>query len=491
MINTNIKKNTIYSIIKTGASIIFPLITFPYISRVLLTENVGKVNFGLSIVSYFSLMASLGITTYAIRECSAVRDDKERLSNTASQIWSINIITTVVSYIVLAITLIFANKLANYRVLIIIQSLSIVATTLGADWLNSAMEDFKFITLRTVFFQVISLLLMFLFVHQPKDYMKYALISLVSSAGANVINIWYRRRYCKVRFTLDINWRHHMSPILYLFVMLLAQTVFNSIDSTMLGFMHGDYEVGIYSAAHKIVNIINQLVGALLWVIMPRMAYLFAERNYDGINKMLRKVLGFNMLLGLPCAVGCCTISEDIIRVVAGKSYMEAVPVLRILLIGFVFSLVGGNFLGNAILLPSKQEKYYMVVCCITAIVNIIGNSIFIPLFGAQAAAGTTAVCSLTILVLLLPKVDNNVKIDGIGKIIISPIIGCFGIIVACLLAKVVNNIWLRVALSLFSSIGIYGFILVLMKNELVDELLVGLKNRYKKVGHDREVENS
>ena len=99
----SIKKNSIYSVIKTGASIVFPLITFPYISRVLLTENVGKINFGLSVVSYFSLIASLGITTYAIRECSAEREDKKRLSNTASQIFSINVIAAVSAYILLHI----------------------------------------------------------------------------------------------------------------------------------------------------------------------------------------------------------------------------------------------------------------------------------------------------------------------------------------------------------------------------------------------------
>ena len=378
MTQKSIKKNSVYSILKTGSSILFPLITFPYITRVLRAENVGKINFGLSIVSYFSLIASLGITTYAIRECSAVRGDKEKLSNTASQIWSINIITTVIAYIAMAITLFFYHKLDNYRVLIGIQSLSILFTTLGADWLNQAMEDFKYITLRTVTFQLISLLLMFIFVHKPEDYMKYVIISLVSSSGASFVNIWYRRKYCKVGFISNIQngieWNRHMMPIFCLFVMILAQTIFNSVDSTMLGLMHGDYEVGIYSAAHKISNIINQVVGSLLWVIMPRMSYYFAAKQYDEVNKLLRKVLGFNMLLGLPCAVGCIAIAEDIIRVAAGKDFLEAAPVLQILMIGFVFSLIGGNFLGNAVLLPSKQEKYYMIVCCIAAVVNVIGN---------------------------------------------------------------------------------------------------------------------
>lgn len=150
MSNRSLKINTIFNAIKTFSSIIFPLITFPYISRTLLAENVGKVNFGLSIISYFTLIASLGITTYAIRECAAVREDRKKLSQIASQIFSINIITTFFSYLLLVLTLVFYSKLENYKLLITIQSLSILFATLGTDWINSAMEDFKYITIRTV-----------------------------------------------------------------------------------------------------------------------------------------------------------------------------------------------------------------------------------------------------------------------------------------------------------------------------------------------------
>ena len=478
----SIKKNTLYSILKNGSAILFPLITFPYISRVLLTENVGKINFGLSIVSYFNLIASLGIATYAVRECSAVRDDKERLSNTASQIWSINIITTVVAYALLAITLTTYHKLANYRILISIQSLSIIFTTLGADWLNQAMEDFRYITLRTVSFQFISLLLMFVFVHKPEDYMKYAVISLVSGSGSSIVNIWYRRRYCNIRFIKDIrygiDWKRHMIPILYLFVMILAQTIFNSVDSTMLGLIHGDWEVGIYSTAHKISNIINQGVASVLWVIMPRMSYYFAEKKYDEANNLLRKILGFNLLLGLPCAVGCVMIAKDIILVISGEAYIAAAPVLQILMVGFVFSLIGGNFLGNAILLPSKREKYYMFVCCITAVINVVSNYIFIPMYGARAAAGTTAICSLIIMILLFFRIDKNVKIQNVGRLVLSPVIGCFGIVIVCLLCQSIGKLWIRVGASLIGSACIYGGILVILRNELVRELFTSIKNR-------------
>ena len=182
-----------------------------------MAENVGKINFVCSIISYFSLLASLGVSTYAIRECSKVRDNIEKLDSLSSQIFSMNIISTLIAYVALAITLVVARPLDNYRILICIQSATILFTTLGADWINSVMEDFKFITVRTVGMQLVSLFLMFVFVHKPNDYITYVIISVVASSGANIINIFYRSRFCKTRFTLSIDWKRHLPPIMLLF----------------------------------------------------------------------------------------------------------------------------------------------------------------------------------------------------------------------------------------------------------------------------------
>lgn len=155
--DNKVRKNSIYSLLKAFSQVVFPLITFPYISRVLHAENVGKVNFANSIISYVSLAASLGITTYAVRECSKIKDDKNKLENMVGQIISFNMVTTFIAYIGLALALLAAKPLENYREMIIILSTTVLFTTLGADWLNTAMEDFKYITVRTFLFQLIFL----------------------------------------------------------------------------------------------------------------------------------------------------------------------------------------------------------------------------------------------------------------------------------------------------------------------------------------------
>lgn len=473
MQQTSLKKNSILNAIKTISSIIFPLITFPYISRVLLPENVGKVNFSVSYVSYFSMIASLGITTYAIRECSAVRESKEKLGQKSSEIFSINVCTTFLAYILLAISLIIFRKLDVYRTLVIIQSTTILFTTLGADWLNSAMEDFKYITLRTIIFQIISIILMFIFVRTEADYIKYAAITVFSTSGANITNIFYRKKYCKVRFTKDMQLKKHLKPILLLFVMILAQTIFSSADVTMLGIMKGDYAVGIYSTAHKIENIISQIVSSLAWVTMPRMSFYFAENDYDKINQILKKIFGLLMCIGIPAVVGVCALAKEIVIIVGGESYIEAALPLRILMISFAFSLIGGSFLGNMVLLPSKKEKIYMFVCCITACVNVVLNYILIPIGGANAAALTTTLSSFLIMIMLLIKKDKKIKLDYIKDAMLSPCVGAIGILVLCkVIGMFILNVYLKTLCCISGSIILYGIILIFMKNEFAMQVI-------------------
>lgn len=476
---TSIKKNSALSIIKTISGIIFPLITFPYISRVLKPDNVGKVNFGLSVISYFSMIATLGITTYAIRECSAVRNDREALSKRASEIFSINICTTIAAYLLLGLSLLFFRKLDNYRMLIIIQSTSILFTTLGTEWLNFAMEDLKYITLRTFVFQIISLLLIFLFVKSEDDYLKYAAISVFSSSGANVVNMFYRRRFCRISFTVKMNLRRSLKPIMLLFVMILAQNVFGNVDQTMLGLMKGDYEVGIYSLALKVMNVISMTVGSLVLVFMPRLSIYFAEKDYVNANSMLEKAFSLLMFIGLPSIAGVWAISEEIALLVGGDSYIASALPLNILICSFGFNLIGGNFLGNMVLLPSGREDTFMWICCVTSAFNIILNYLLIPYGGAVAAAFTTAISSFLQMVLLLIKKDKRVRLDYLAHVMVSPLVGSVVLFIYCKIIGVfINDYIIRTIISILGSVILYVLVLLIMKNELCIEILGIVKSK-------------
>ncbi len=472
MKEANVQKNTVYSVIKSAAAILFPLISFPYASRVLLTEGVGKINFGNSVISYFSLIATLGISTYAIRECARVRHDRNALSETASQLYSINLLTTLVSYVLLALTLVVVDRLDEYRLLIIVQSSIIMFTTLGADWLNAAMEDFKFVTLRTVLFQVLALAGMFLFVHSPDDYMIYAVINVVSASGANIVNIFYRRRYCKIGITKTLNLKRHLPSILLMFSLLLSQTVYINSDVTIIGFFRGDHEVGLYSTAVKIYTIVNTMVASVATVLMPKLSYQYARQDYKEINSLLRYGLGFIVTLGLPCLVGINALCGEIIHVLAGDAYMEAVPALHILTISLAASFAGG-FVGNLILIPSSREGICLRTSLVSAGVNLALNVILIPLVGFVAAAATTAIAEITSFVIAVRYVEPQIKLGNLKSILLAPVIGCVLIVVAVIAVRcLVQTILLRVIISVAVSVIVYAATLLLMKQEFIMNLL-------------------
>lgn len=469
----SLKVNSILNTLKSVFSIIFPLITFPYVSRVLGPLNVGKVNFGNTFVGYFSLIASLGVTTYAIRECSTVRDDKRKLETVASEIFSINVVTTVVAYVLLAITMVLFRKLDVYRSLIIVQSSAILFRTWGADWINSAMEDFKYITIRTMLIQVLSLIAMFILVRNESDYFRYAVISVVASSGSDLANVLYRRKYCTIRLTRTMRWGVHFRPIVMLFVMIMAQTVFNNADITMLGLMQGDYAVGIYTTAQKIKNIVSQIVSSLCWVVMPRMSLYFAQDDWEHINAMLKKVLSVMVTIGFPCIAGCSVLAGDIVTIVGGEQYADAALPLIILMLSFAVDIFGGMFLGNMICLPAKQEGVFMRACCVAAVVNVITNYLLIPWGGVSAAALTSGVAAILIAVWLLIKKDKRVKLDYVFEVIRAPLIGSLLIVAVCWgIGQFIGNMLARTGICIGAGAAVYFITMIVMKNRVVTDVL-------------------
>lgn len=464
--SNSVQKNAIFNTIKTVFGIIYPLITFPYISRVLMAENIGKINFSNSIVSYFSLIASLGVSTYAIRECSKVRDNKEELNRTASQIFSINIISTLISYFALVVTLIVARPLDNYRELICIQSATILFTTLGADWINSAMEDFKFIAIRTMGMQIVALALMFSFIHRPADYITYAIISVVASSGANLINIIYRRKFCKTRFTFQIDWKKHLPPIFTMFSLILAQTIYCNSDMTMLGLMKGDYEVGLYSTSVKIYNLVNQVVASVAFVVMPQLSANFEKEDFKRINELLRYSLNFIIVLGLPCLVGLNVICASIIGILGGDEYLGASTSLHILSISLACSFISG-WIGNMIMIPSGREKISLRSGIVSAILNVILNVFLIPIWGLNGAAFTTFLAEFTGIVVKWPYIDKRVKIKNLFNMVKAPLVGSVliavsGIVVSLIFTSHVLTTGVTIAISVI----LYAIVLLIMKDE-------------------------
>lgn len=477
----SLKLNMLLNMIKSFTSIVFPLISFPYVSKILGVESLGAYNFSTSVITYIALLAALGIDYYAVREGAKVRDDKEKFSEFVHQVFSINLISTIFSYLVLGGLIIFVPKFFEYRVLLLILGSQVLFTTLGVNWIFSIYEEYTYITVRSIIVQFVSVIAMFLFIKTEEDVWVYATITVIASVGSNIFNFFFSRRYCNLKFTLHIDWKAHLKPILVLFGMGAAATVYANSDMIMLGFMKGEYSVGIYSVSMKIHTIIKLMLSSAVLVSIPRLSMLLGQKRKDEANAVASNVYATLMTLVVPGICGLIVLSREVVIILSDEAFGSAIYSHIILCFAMFFAL-GSYFWGQAVLVPSKKEHVVLKVTIWSAVVNIILNCIFIPIFSEVAAAFTTLIAELIGFIWNYREGHKCVQIKGTLKILLKIMLGCIPIIVCSVLLKcfIESMILYTVTLIVISAL-LYAVIEIVLKNEAVYEIYSSLKSKLKR----------
>lgn len=403
--------NAVLNFIRVGCSVIFPLITFPYTSRVLQVDNIGKVNYANSIITYFALFAALGISTYGVRE-GARRKKGAEFDRFASEIFSLNLLTTAISYAVLFVMLAAVPKFRDYRAVILIQSMTIVLTTLGVEWVNTVYEDFFYITVRSITVQLLCIGALFLFIHRPEDYLKYTCISVMSSSIMCIANWIYCRRHVRIRLLLSGDIFRHLYPMFIFFANSLAITIYVSADTTMLGWIAGDYYTGLYAVSVKIYQIVKRLMTAVYTVTIPRLSRFAGRGERDSYRKLMTQIAGSVILLLIPCMTGLVVYARDIILIISGETYLPAVRSLQILGVALLFA-VGSGVVVNCINTPNGFEKTSLGATIAAAVVNVSLNMVLIPVLRQDGAALTTVIAEAMVLIICLVRLgDVNRYLD-------------------------------------------------------------------------------
>ena len=307
--------NMLLNFLKTIFTTVFPLITFKYVTSVLGKEGIGAINFSNSIIQYFSIFAALGISTYAIRECAKVRNSNEKISLLSSELFSINIISTLISYSILFFIVLFVPALSTNRILILILSVSIICTTLGTEWVNIVYEDFLYITIRTIFFQIFTFVLVIFFVKNQTDIFKYALISSFSSFVINFLNYMYVKKYVNLKLLFNKKLLRHLKPIFTIFAMNIAISIYVTSDITILGFLRGETEVGLYTVSSKIYSCIKTILASVISVTIPRFAYII-DSNKEEYLVQLKSIFSIILLFGIPIVVGIILLPDFFITII-------------------------------------------------------------------------------------------------------------------------------------------------------------------------------
>lgn len=478
----SLKINTLLNTIRQSLTILFPLITFPYVSRVLGTDEFGRYTFSASVVTYFQLFAAFGISTFAIREGAAIRNDRKAISGLASDLFTFNIITCSIAYIALFLLVIFNPKINSYAELVLIQSSCMILTILGMDWVNNVYEDFLYITVRYIVIQIIALICIFAFVRSSADTAKYCLILVGGSYGGNLLNLLYIRRYIDLPKLSRFPIKKYIIPLSILFVNSLATTIYVNSDVTMIGAFLNDTEVGLYSFASKIYNILKYFINAAVIVTIPRFAAV-VNKNQKEYNSLLQTVLNALLIFLLPVAAGLFMLSKQIVMIAGGEEYIGGYSSLIVLSFSLVFALLA-SICTNCILIIHKLEKRVLTSTIISAVINVLLNLILIPTIGTVGAALTTVIAELINLAIqfYFCRKEAQVYLAIRRKDIVSVIAGVVEVIIVCILS---TKLWgsenlidcvKQIGFSVAVSGLLYFITLLATKNSLVYSLLLKKK---------------
>jgi O-antigen/teichoic acid export membrane protein len=425
------------------------------------------------------MLCSLGIPLYAIRESSRVRDDIRKLSISTAEILILHTLLSIIGYIVVYVLCLTVSRIQVNRTLFILLSTSIFFTTIGVSWFYNGVEDFRYITVRNIIVKIISIILLFLLVHEKSDLMWYAAISVIGTVGNNIFNLFRLKKYVRINLfrIKELNPFRHFKPSLKVFLMTVLTSIYTQLNIIMIGFIKTPTEVGYYTGANKITYILLSFTTALATVILPRLSNLIVSGNKEEFNKVSQKSIDFGILICFPIMFGVVALSSPIVHLFCGPSYEPAVLTLKILSV-IIVAISISNILAQ-ILYAQGKENIITISVLIGAIVNFILNLVLIMLFSHYGAAITTIITEILITIIEISIGKKYLPIKLITKESIVCLVGSLVMFVACItVLKLISND--LVSLFIIPIVGflIYGSIVIVAKNYLALEFIKIFKNK-------------
>lgn len=378
----SVKVNYILNLINTGTQMLFPLITFPYVCRVIEADGVGQVNFFQSIISYISLFTCLGIPMYAIREIARDRNDVVKMNRTATEILLLHSMLTLVGYIIVAILCLTVPQIQVNIPLFLILSLTIFFTAIGCEWFYQGIEDFKYITIRGLIIKTISVVLLFIFVKSKTDLLYYGCYMVFGVLGGNIFNFFRLRKYIhreNIIFS-ELHIKRHLKPVLKVFSFSVVTSIYLQLNTVLLGFFKNALAVGYFAAATKVMQMLLQMSACLGSVMMPRASHLIAENKESEFNALIQKSYDFTLAIALPMTVGLIFCAPNLITALCGVKFENSILPSQIIA-PIILMVAISNVFGIQVLFPKGKINIVTLCCGIGAVVDLVLNLCLIPFF--------------------------------------------------------------------------------------------------------------
>lgn len=475
----SLKKNGIFNVIYTVLSLIFPLVSSMYTARVLSPAGVGHVSFAVNYTSYFMTFATLGIPNYGLREVARKKSDQLGLNKFFTELFTINFITTTVSILLYIITILSIERFYRDLNLYIACGCLIVLNYFNIDWLYQGEEEYGYIVIRSFLTKLAAFLALLLLVRSKNDYIIYAWISSLASAGNNVFNMWHARK--KVSFDFrDLHIRQHMTPVFVMAAGVLLSTIYGKIDILMLGILSDDIHTGYYSNGYKLVNLVVTICTAMTTVFMPRLSYLYAE-DRKTFTEILNKGIELMVFLTVPAFAVVFLLADQIVQVLFGGEFLPAAATVRML--SSLIAVKGiGNLLCYQLVICTGNEKERLPATLWASGANIVLNALMIKPLLEIGAALASVISEIIVNGYQLAKMKKIVEMHLAKKVIIQSIISTAGM---GLTVYLVTLLELRSYLICAIAVGVGSFVYIVlnmaMKNKMAAEICQSLQKVMKK----------
>lgn len=378
----SVKVNYILNLINTGTQMLFPLITFPYVCRVIEADGIGQINFFQSIISYISLFTCLGIPMYAIREIARDRSDVVQMNRTATEILLLHSMLTLVGYAIVAILCLTVPQIQVNIPLFLILSLTIFFTAIGCEWFYQGIEDFKYITIRGLIIKTVSVVLLFILVKSKTDLLYYGCYTVFGVLGGNIFNFFRLRKYIhreNIIFS-ELHIKRHIKPVLKVFSFSVVTSIYLQLNTVLLGFLKNALAVGYFAAATKVMQMLLTMSACLGSVMMPRASHLIAENREDEFNRLIQKSYDFTLAIALPMTIGLIFCAPSLITALCGVKFEHSILPSQIIA-PIILMVAISNVFGIQVLFPKGKINVVTLCCGIGAVADLILNLCLIPFF--------------------------------------------------------------------------------------------------------------
>ena len=472
----SLTKNYIYNLVYQILTLVLPLITTPYISRVLGAENIGIYSYTYSILSYFLLFGALGVALYGQREIAYAGEDEVKRKKT---FWEIQICRFFAAFIASIIYCIFFMREGKYCVYYRIWFLELVAIGLDISWFFQGIEEFKKTVTRNVIVRLASVTLIFILVKAPEDLLKYITIYAVADLIGN-LSLWlYLPKYFKGIKIKNISAFTHLPAIIMLFIPQIASQIYNLLDKTMIGNMVlNKSEVGYYEQAQKVIRILITIVTSLGIVMIPRMASTFASGDREKLIDYMKKSFKFVFFLAFPIMFGIMSISKSFVPVFFGSGYEKVITLINVMAPNIILNGMA-SVAGTQYLLPTKRQKEYTMAILAGLVVNFILNYILIKSHYSVGASIATIASELVLVIVEFYVIRKDINIKEVLKSSSNYLLAGLVMLATCILIQIGLGVSTATMVTqIIAGVLVYIFMLVLLK----DEYLVMFKDKVKSI---------